>query len=118
MFDWFAGLNPVAQALVASGFTWGMTAAGAAVVFLFKNVDRRLLDASLGFAAGVMTAASFWSLLAPSIAMAEEMGQVKWVPPLLGFLAGAASMRLADVLIPHLHLFAPTSAAEGPPTHL
>ena len=118
MFDWLAGLNPVAQALVASGFTWAMTAAGAAVVFLFKNVDRRVLDASLGFAAGVMTAASFWSLLAPSIAMAEEMGQVKWVPPLIGFLAGAASMRLADLLIPHLHLFAPTSAAEGPPTHL
>ena len=113
MMEWFAALNPVAQAFVATLFTWGMTAAGAAVVFLFKNVDRRLLDAALGFAAGVMIAASFWSLLAPSIAMAEEMGLIKWIPPLIGFLAGAASMRLADWLLPHLHLFAPDSAVEG-----
>jgi ZIP family zinc transporter len=116
MVEWFAGLGPVAQALIATLFTWGMTAAGAAVVFFFKNVDRRLLDAALGFAAGVMIAASFWSLLAPSIAMAEEMGSVKWVPPLIGFLLGAASMRLADWLLPHLHLYAPDSAAEGIPT--
>lgn len=116
--EWFAGLGPVVQALLASLFTWGMTAVGAGLVFFFKNVNRRLLDASLGFAAGVMMAASFWSLLAPSIAMAEEMGQVKWVPPLLGFLAGAASMRLADFVLPHLHLFAPASAVEGVPTTL
>jgi ZIP family zinc transporter len=116
MIEWFAGLGPVSQALIATLFTWGMTAAGAAVVFFFKNVDRRLLDAALGFAAGVMIAASFWSLLAPSIAMAEEMGSVKWVPPLIGFLLGAASMRLADWLLPHLHLYAPDSAAEGIPT--
>jgi ZIP family zinc transporter len=118
MYEWFAGQHPVVQAALASVFTWGMTAAGAAVVFLFTNVDRRLLDAALGFAAGVMTAASFWSLLAPSIAMAEELGMVKWVPPLIGFLAGAMSMRAADWLIPHLHLFAPTSAAEGLPSNL
>ena len=116
MGETFAALNPVTQAFLASLFTWGMTAVGASVVFLFKNVDRRMLDASLGFAAGVMIAASFWSLLAPSIAMAEEMGMVKWVPPLVGFLAGAMSMRLADWLLPHLHLFAPTSAAEGVPS--
>jgi len=116
--DWFATLGPVAQALLATGFTWAMTALGAAAVFFFKDVNRRLLDASLGFAAGVMIAASFWSLLAPSIAMAEEMGQIKWVPPLIGFLAGAASMRLADVLLPHLHLFAPEQEAEGPRTNL
>jgi ZIP family zinc transporter len=116
MLEWFASLHPVAQALLASCFTWGMTAAGAAVVFFFKNVNRRLLDAALGFAAGVMIAASFWSLLAPSIAMAEEMGLVKWVPPLVGFLAGAVMMRIADWLLPHLHLFAPDSEAEGLPT--
>lgn len=113
MTEWFAGLNPVAQAFLATLFTWGMTAVGAAVVFFFKDVDRRLLDAALGFAAGVMIAASFWSLLAPSIAMAEEMGLVKWIPPLVGFLAGAAAMRMADWLLPHLHLFAPITAAEG-----
>jgi zinc transporter, ZIP family len=114
--DWFAGLHPILQALLATLFTWGMTALGAAVVFFFKNVDRRLLDAALGFAAGVMTAASFWSLLAPSITLSEEMGLVKWLPPLLGFLAGAAAMRLADWLLPHLHLYAPDSSAEGMPT--
>jgi ZIP family zinc transporter len=115
---WFAELHPVGQALVASLFTWAMTALGAAVVFFFKHVNRRLLDAALGFAAGVMIAASFWSLLAPSIAMAEEMGLVKWMPPLVGFLLGAASMRLADWLLPHLHPFAPDSAVEGVRTNL
>ncbi len=113
MADWFARLNPIQQALLATLFTWGMTAAGAAVVFLIKDLNRRLLDGALGFAAGVMMAASFWSLLAPSIALSEEMGFVKWVPPLIGFVAGAAMMRLADWLLPHLHLFAPDSSAEG-----
>jgi zinc transporter, ZIP family len=109
----FAGLSPVTQALVASLFTWGMTALGAGVVFFFKTVERRLLDFALGFTAGVMIAASFWSLLAPAIAMSEELGSVKWLPPLIGFLAGAAAMRLADWLLPHLHLFAEDSSAEG-----
>ena len=110
--------NPIAQALLATLFTWAMTAMGAAVVFFFRDVDRRLLDAALGFAAGVMIAASFWSLLAPSIAMAAEMGVTEWVPPLIGFLAGAGAMRLADWLLPHLHLFAPDTAAEGVKTSL
>jgi zinc transporter, ZIP family len=111
--DWFTGLNPIQQALLATLFTWGMTAAGAAVVFLIKDLNRRLLDGALGFAAGVMMAASFWSLLAPSIALSEEMGFVKWVPPLLGFVAGAAAMRVADWLLPHIHLFAPDDSVEG-----
>jgi zinc transporter, ZIP family len=116
MMDWFAAQHPVAQALIATLFTWAMTALGAAMVFPFKSVNRRLLDAALGFAAGVMIAASFWSLLAPSITMAEEMGTIKWVPPLVGFLLGAAAMRGTDWLLPHLHLYAPDSAAEGIPT--
>jgi ZIP family zinc transporter len=110
---WFAELSPIAQALLASLFTWGMTAAGAAVVFLFRDVKPRLLDGALGFAAGVMLAASFWSLLAPSIEMSAEMGLIEWVPPLVGFLAGAAAMRVADWLLPHLHPFAPAEAVEG-----
>ena len=118
MTDWFVGLNPLAQALLATLFTWGMTASGSAAVFFFREVDRRLLDAALGFAAGVMIAASFWSLLAPSIAMSAEMGVTEWVPPLIGFLAGAFGMRLADWMLPHLHLFAPTAAAEGMKTSL
>jgi ZIP family zinc transporter len=113
MLEWFVALNPVLQALLATLFTWGMTAIGAAAVFFFRDLDRRLLDMALGFTAGVMIAASFWSLLAPSIQMSAEMGVIEWVPPLIGFLAGAASMRLADWLLPHIHLFAPDGAAEG-----
>jgi zinc transporter, ZIP family len=116
MSDAFIGMHPAGQAFLATLFTWGMTAVGASLVFFFKQVERRMLDAALGFAAGVMVAASFWSLLAPSIAMAEEMGMVSWVPPLVGFLAGAGSMRLVDWLLPHLHLFAPIEAAEGVPS--
>jgi ZIP family zinc transporter len=115
---WFESLSPIAQAFIATLFTWGMTAFGAAGVFFFREMDRRLLDAALGFTAGVMIAASFWSLLAPSIAMSAEMGLIEWVPPLVGFLAGAASMRLADWLLPHLHLFAPETAVEGVKTSL
>jgi zinc transporter, ZIP family len=118
VLEWFSGLSPVMQALIASLFTWGMTAAGAGVVFFFRELDRRVLDAALGFTAGVMIAASFWSLLAPSIAMAEEMGLVKWIPPLIGFLAGAFAMRVADWLMPHVHLFAALQTAEGVKTSL
>jgi ZIP family zinc transporter len=116
--DWFAGLSPVLQALLATLFTWGMTAIGAAAVFFFRELNRRTLDAALGFTAGVMIAASFWSLLAPAIAMSAEMGMVEWMPPLIGFLAGAGSMRLADWLLPHIHLFAPLTEAEGVKTNL
>jgi ZIP family zinc transporter len=114
--DWFTTLHPVAQAFVAALCTWGLTAAGAAVVFLAKDVSQRLLDTALGFTAGVMIAASFWSLLAPSIALAEEMGMIRWVPALVGFLAGGLFLRLADWLLPHLHLFRPLADAEGIPT--
>jgi ZIP family zinc transporter len=90
-----------------------MTAIGAAVVFFFRDFNRRILDTALGFAAGVMIAASFWSLLMPSIAISAEMGLIEWVPPLIGFLAGAAVMRMADWLLPHLHVFSPDGTAEG-----
>ena len=69
-----ANLNPMVQALIATGFTWFVTALGAATVFLFKTVSRKVLDGMLGFAAGVMIAASFWSLLAPAIDLSTEMG--------------------------------------------
>jgi ZIP family zinc transporter len=116
--EWFQNLNPIFQALLAGLFTWAVTSAGAAAVFLFREVDRRLLDGALGFAAGVMIAASFWSLLAPSISLSEEMGLVPWVPPVVGFLAGAGVLRLADWLLPHLHPFAPARSAEGISTGL
>jgi ZIP family zinc transporter len=101
------------QALAASTFTWGLTALGAAAVFFFRDVSRKSLDAALGFTAGVMIAASFWSLLNPAIALSEEMGMIKWVPALVGFLAGAFSMRLVDYVLPHVHLFANISETEG-----
>jgi zinc transporter, ZIP family len=104
MIGAFAGLSPVVQALLATMFTWGMTAVGAALVFGTKNVPRRLLDAMLGFAAGVMIAASFWSLLAPSIELAAEGPLPMWIPPLIGFLAGGIFLRCLDLVLPHLRI--------------
>lgn len=113
MYETFAAWPAALQALVAATFTWGLTALGAGAVFLFRDVSRRALDAALGFTAGVMIAASFWSLLNPAIALSEEMGMISWLPPLIGFLAGAFAMRGVDLLLPHLHLFEHTSTAEG-----
>jgi ZIP family zinc transporter len=111
--EWFAGLNPIVQALLATGFTWSVTALGAGVVFVFKKVNRKLLDGMLGFAAGVMVAASYWSLLAPAIAMAEEQGGNPWLPATGGFLLGGGFLWLVDKLLPHLHAGLPMSQAEG-----
>lgn len=116
MLNWFAQLTPINQALVATLFTWGVTALGAALVFFFKTINQKVLNCMLGFAAGVMIAASFWSLLNPAIEMAEQAGDTPWVPAVLGFLAGGAFLWVADQLIPHLHLGLPKSEAEGPKT--
>ena len=113
MIEWFKELNPIMQALLATIFTWFLTAAGAAVVFPAKQLSRRMLDAMLGFAAGVMIAASCWSLLIPSIEMAEEWSIPAWVPATVGFLLGAAFLRLVDKLLPHLHRGMATEDAEG-----
>jgi ZIP family zinc transporter len=113
VIELFSGLSPIVQALLATMFTWGLTALGAALVFGTKNVPRKLLDAMLGFAAGVMIAASFWSLLAPSISLSAEGPLPLWVPPLIGFLAGGVFLRLVDRVLPHLHPWMPMSDAEG-----
>ena len=113
MFEWFAQLNPVVQALLATCFTWLLTALGAAVVFSAKQLSRKMLDAMLGFAAGVMIAASCWSLLIPSIEMSENLSIPAWVPATVGFLVGAVFLRLVDRLLPHLHPGMPTNQAEG-----
>ena len=110
---WARDLSPIWQALLATLFTWGVTALGAALVFLTKSVHQKLLDAMLGFAGGVMLAASYWSLLAPSIAVAEELGQPGWLPATIGFLLGGAFLYGADRLIPHLHVGAARETAEG-----
>ena len=111
--DWFVNLHPIQQALLATLFTWSVTALGAAVVFFFRTIDRKVLDAMLGFAAGVMIAASFWSLLAPAIDIAEELGTPGWLPAVSGFLAGGVFLRIFDKILPHLHLGFPMEAAEG-----
>ena len=116
MVDWFTGLNPVMQALVATLFTWFVTALGAALVFFFKTINRKVLDGMLGFAAGVMIAASYWSLLAPAIEMAEESSLPAWIPATTGFLLGGLFLYIADKIIPHLHLGFPMDEAEGPKT--
>ena len=109
----FTSLAPVTQALLATLFTWGLTALGASGVFLTRQVSKRLLDAMLGFAAGVMIAASFWSLLAPAIELSEEMGLPGWLPAAIGFLAGGLFLAAVDRLLPHLHLGEPIEHAEG-----
>jgi ZIP family zinc transporter len=116
MIDVFLRQHPVVQALLATLFTWGVTALGAAVVFVTRQTNRKLLDSMMGLAAGVMIAASFWSLLAPAIRISEEMGGSKWLPPTVGFLLGGAFLWLADKALPHLHLFARREEAEGIPT--
>jgi ZIP family zinc transporter len=113
MIEFFSELSPIVQALLGTAFTWGMTALGASLVFGTKNVPRKLLDAMLGFAAGVMIAASFWSLLAPAIELSEAGSLPVWVPPVIGFLAGGSFLRLLDRLLPHLHPGMKMSEAEG-----
>jgi ZIP family zinc transporter len=115
----FEALSPVAQAALATFFTWGVTALGAAVVFLSRRVEQRLLDGMNGFAAGVMLAASYWSLLAPAIALgAETHPRFAWAPATIGFLAGCVFLWGADKVMPHLHPGLRREQAEGPPTAL
>jgi ZIP family zinc transporter len=111
--EWFTGLSPILQALLATGFTWFVTALGAATVFFFKTINRKALDGMLGFAAGVMIAASYWSLLAPAIEMAEAAGGPAWLPATVGFLLGGAFLWGVDKVLPHLHIGYPTEEAEG-----
>lgn len=109
--------SPVVQALLATLFTWGVTALGAALVFFFKRINQKVLDAMLGFAAGVMIAASFWSLLAPAIEMSAEVSDLpSWMPALIGFLLGGLFLGLLDKVLPHLHVGFKREEAEGPKT--
>ena len=123
LYKWFIQQSPIMQALYAGFFTWGLTAIGAALVFLFKTSNRKALDISLGFTGGVMIAASFWSLLAPSIAYVEmqnEMGlsdSPSWFAPAAGFFLGAVFLFGLDKIIPHLHIFAKREEAEGVETN-
>ena len=113
MIDALARFGPVLQALFATIFTWGVTALGAAMIFATKEVSRKLLNGMLGFAAGVMIAASYWSLLAPAIEMSAMLGVPEWFPATVGFLAGGLFLWGVDRVLPHLHMGLPTSEAEG-----
>jgi zinc transporter, ZIP family len=114
--EWFISQSPVIQAALAGTFTWGVTALGASAVIFFKEINKRVLNGMLGFAAGVMIAASFWSLLSPAIEMSQNGPLPVWLPPAVGFLLGALALLAMDKLIPHLHLGFPIEESEGPKT--
>ncbi len=113
MIETIQTLPPILQAFLGSSFGWLMTALGAAAVFTGRDISKKMLDAMLGFAAGVMIAASYWSLLAPAIEMSEGQGLPAWLPAAVGFLLGGGFLRLVDMVLPHLHLGAPVEEAEG-----
>ncbi len=95
---------PVVFALLAGLVSWGITAFGAAGVFIVRTVSQKFLDVMMGFAAGVMIAASFWSLLDPAIKLSDEMGGIKWLAPMVGFLAGGVFLWSVDRVLPHLNV--------------
>lgn len=94
--DWFNNISPVWQALIATTFTWGITALGALTVCFFKDLNKKVLNTILGFSAGVMIAASFWSLLSPAIDKSIELGYIPWVMPALGFIIGGLFVLFSD----------------------
>lgn len=111
-------VNPLLLALVAGLFTYFMTALGAAGVFLQRNPSRRTMDVLLGFSAGIMLAASYWSLLAPSAEIAAQTGEIAWLPPAVGFAAGGLGLWGLDKVLPHAHRIWPElQVREGLATH-
>ena len=106
--------SPIIQALFGTLFTWGVTALGAAMIFFTKEVNRKLLDGMLGFASGVMIAASYWSLLAPAIEMSQNLSVPAWFPATVGFLLGGGFLFAVDKLLPHMHRTNGDTYIEGP----
>lgn len=114
MIEEFMNLSPIMQTFIATLFTWFMTALGAALVFFFKKIDKKVMDTMLGLAAGIMIAASFWSLLAPAIEMAEDMGGLPaWLVALIGFSAGGIFLWVVDKTLPHMHASLQGNHVEG-----
>ena len=112
-------IGPVYAALLATTFTWLMTAAGASLVFFFKTMNRGILDPMLGFTGGVMVAASFWSLLSPSIEMSEKLYPgMSWMPAAVGFFLGSMFLFVLDKYTPHLHINFGVEEKEGVKTQL
>lgn len=103
MIDFFINLDHTIQALLATIFTWGITALGAGLVFFFKKINKSVMDAMLGFAAGVMIAASFWSLLSPAIEMAKSLNMITWLVAFLGFFTGGLLLFIGDKIFNFLN---------------
>jgi ZIP family zinc transporter len=116
ILEFLQKFNPIEQALFATLFTWGVTALGSALVFFFKTINKKVFDTMLGFAAGVMIAASFWSLIAPGLELAEEMNYVAWAVAAGGFMSGGLFLFLVDKVLPHMHLGLKPTEQEGPKT--
>jgi ZIP family zinc transporter len=116
--QFFTEIGPIGSALLATTFTWLVTAAGASLVFFFKGMNRGVLDPMLGFTGGVMVAASFWSLLNPSIEMSERLyPTMSWMPAAVGFFLGAMFIFVLDKFMPHLHINFSAKETEGVKTH-
>lgn len=101
MIDKVLNLNPITLSLIATIFTWSITALGASLVFFFKKINRNIMDAMLGFAAGVMIAASFWSLLSPGISLAEELDKCAFLVAAIGFMSGGVILYIGDKICKH-----------------
>ena len=103
MFDFFVNLNPVVQALIATLFTWFVTLLGAALVYFFKNINKNIMDGMLGFSAGIMIAASFFSLLKPAGEMAENLEMIVWLVLVSGFMLGGILLFVGDKVFEHFY---------------
>lgn len=115
IIDYFTSINPILAAFYATMFTWFVTALGASFVFFFKGMNRTVFDGMLGFTGGVMVAASFWSLLAPSIEMSKGDGFIKVIPAVVGFALGALFIFGIDKILPHMHInFKETEGVKSP----
>lgn len=114
--DW-TSYSAVTLALMATTFTWFLTALGASLVLFFPSLNQKFFDSMLGFTGGVMIAASFWSLLNPAIEMSQGTGMMKSFPAVVGFLLGGGFLWCLDKVVPHLHINNPRNEAEGPKTN-
>lgn len=101
MINFFLGLNPVTQALIATIFTWFVTLLGSLLVIFFKSVNKNIMDGMLGFAAGIMIAASFFSLLSPAIDMAKKLNLKIYIVTSVGFFLGGLLLFIGDKVFDH-----------------
>ena len=101
--DFFINLNPVIQAFIATLFTWLITLLGAAIIFFFKKINKSFMDGMLGFAAGIMISASFFSLLSPAIEMANSLKLNVWFVISIGFILGGILLFIGDKVFDHFY---------------